>query len=508
IQKAIDDTASPSSANFGKSVFMPRGHFYVKNTINLKKGTKIFGAGKNISAIQQHQDFKIDGSTFIVDTVNDKNANIVMSDFAILRQEASAAKGLTSSKYVSMLRVRGNNTVFRDIQFAGIEDKQDNYYLNPEVIFSDNAGGKIYNLAVNTNVRAESGGNIHGDYRRVLIDKVTNPLTIYQCGVNNTEKAYMLEIRDSANVTIYAIKFEEQNQLLKIKDSAKIAITGGYGYFTIVDNIDSIITIENSSKIYLAGIGRSSMRKYEERKNKFWLINGQDLLADDYDIILYKSDQLFPQPKTEELLNDAGLERGAVSWQAIGSATIKEEFNFVHQGSRSIKVAQQKSADNGIAQDITDILQKNGPGNYDVSAWIMKGFDTTIARSSNKKSKAEDSKNDAEKQAAAKALIKIEVKHDGTTEYYTLDDKAFNYWNRVSGSVNLSWKRLESARILIALAEAKTEYYIDEVSLSKQNNVENIKVKRNNNKLPGFLLFLLTAVTVGGALVAYKRFRK
>jgi hypothetical protein len=48
-----------------------------------------------------------------------------------------------------------------------------------------------------------------------------------------------------------------------------------------------------------------------------------------------------------------------------------------------------------------------------------------------------------------KAYTKIELKHDGVTEYLTVEDNAFGYWNKISGVVNLSWKNLESAKIYI-----------------------------------------------------------
>ena len=468
IQKAIDDTTTPGNPEFGKKVFIPRGHFQVKSTINLKKGAKLFGAGKNISVIHQNPEFEVSGNTFIIDTPDDKDANIIMSDFAILRQEASKSKGLTDSKYISMLRIRGNNTVLRDVQLAGIEEKQDNYYLNPEVIFTGNAGGQIYNLAVNTAVKAELGGNIHGEYRRILMDGVNNPLSIYQCGAENSEKACKIEIKNSNNISIYAMKYEEQNELLRIKDSNNISITGGYGYYTIVDNVDSIISIENSKEIYLAGLARNSMKKYEEREDKKWIINGEDAISDDNDIILYTSaSSLKTKDITEELLENNDFEKGLDTWESNGNSKIEEENENVHQGVEAIKIINQKSEDDSVVQDITSVLETSGAGSYNLSAWIMNVF----GKSSGNNSKV-DSKKISDKDI--KAYIKIELKHDGITEYFTVEDNAYNYWNKISGIVNLSWKKLESAKIYIENSQLKTDYYIDEMSFSKVNKTNYI----------------------------------
>ncbi|MGE5701985.1 MAG: carbohydrate binding domain-containing protein, partial [Clostridia bacterium] len=451
IQKAIDDTTTVGNPNYGKKVFLPRGHFHIKSGITLKKGTKLFGAGKNISVIHQSPSFKTEQYPYMMVTVENSEANIIMSDFALLRQQASESEGMEAFKQVSMLRIRGDHTVFRDVQLAAVEGTRDNYYVKPEVVFSGEAGGKIYNLAVNTDVKTEAGGNIHGEYRRVLIDNVTNPLTIYQCGVNNTEKAYNLEINDSANISIFALKFEEQNQLLKIKDSVHVSITGGYGYYTIVDNIDAIITIENSKDIMLAGIGRSSMKKYDEREGKKWISNGKDFLMDDYDIILYRAANINPLPKKDELMKNGDFEAGVTDWKAKGNAKIKEEQDHVHQGTKAVKITNRKAEDDGIEQDITSILKKNGPGTYQVSAWIMN----------------DNSEGGSKKESSSKATIKVKLKYDGITKSFTVGDTAHPYWNRINGELKLSWKKLESAKISIENNNQKTDYYLDEMSVYK-----------------------------------------
>ena len=72
-----------------------------------------------------------------------------------------------------------------------------------------------------------------------------------------------------------------------------------------------------------------------------------------------------------------------------------------------------------------------------------------------------------DKDKGAKAYIKIELKHDGITEYFTVADNAYDYWNKISGIVKLSWKNLESAKIYIENSQLKTDYYVDEMSFSK-----------------------------------------
>lgn len=551
IQKAIDDTTTAGSPNFGKEVFIPRGHFQTKNPIILKKGTKIFGAGKNISVIHQNVNFDMSKGPAIVDTVDDKDGNIVLADFAILRQDSSQSKGTDKFKNLSILRIRSNNTVMRDVQIAGIEEKQDNFYVKPEVIFSDNVGGKIYNLAVNTSVKASSGGNIHSDYRRVFFQNTTNPLQVYQCGVNNTEKTYVIELSKANNVSIYGIKFEEQNQLMKITDSSNISVLGGSGYYTVVDNIDSIISISNSKNIYFAGIGRTPMQKYVERDNKHWLINGKDSILDDNDIILYINNEAQPTAKFEEVLQNSNFEKGMENWKSEGNAKISEEGAKVFEGTKSLKVSKVKSKDDVVVQDITAALQKQGTGSYMVSGYIMNdsvydpatdaladaeedsdGTQKAEKDKSNKTDKTAEAtptpavdkaleaevKQNAAKEAlknVPKASITLEVKHDGKTERYNFDDYAFNYWNRVSGSVDLSWDKLESAKIIIDNSSSKTDYFIDQMTIQKEvkgqatnkNDKSDKKGKGDTNLLVGIVVGALI-LSAGVGLFAYKKYKK
>ena len=100
--------------------------------------------------------------------------------------------------------------------------------------------------------------------------------------------------------------------------------------------------------------------------------------------------------------------------------------------------------------------------------------------------------------------VTIELKHDGTTEYFTVEDKAFNYWNRTSGVVNLSWKKLESAKIYIENSDSKADYYVDEMSFSKKlDNTENTKLQSYK---PMFYIGFICVLAVG-LIVGLKKFK-
>lgn len=446
IQNAINDTTNPSSPNYGKSVFIPRGHFHVKNNILLKKGTKIFGAGKNISAIHVDPSYSISSEEYLLDTENETDAGIIMSDFVLIKQEASVTKGLQNHKYMGFMRIRGNNTVFRDVQLAMVEELADNYYLVPEVVFTDNAGGKFYNLAVNTSVKYTTGGNVSGDYRRALIKNTTNPLTIYQLGVNNAEKSILLEVNNSDNVDIYALKYEEQNRLFKIKDSDNISIIGGYGYYSLVDNHPSIVSIENSSNVYLAGLFRLTKTDgVGEYQGRDWIINGSSSLADDHSIVLYKQSAVNPTTYSTNILTNGGFESGTTNWSPVGNSTLTVETNNIYQDLKSLKVSNRSSANDSVRYDIKQLLLSNGQGNYTATSWVRNLNDI-----------------------GSNLLLKFEITDSSGTKTYQLAEGANMWWQRLQYQENLTWTGTLSSAYMYIVNENSTEtYFIDSVELAK-----------------------------------------
>lgn len=443
IQQAIDDTTNPLHRNYGKSIFIPRGHFHVRNNLLLKKGTTIFGAGKNISVIHVDEEFTISSETYLLDTEIETDADIIMSDFALLKQEASVEKNLTDHKFMGFMRIRGNNTVFRDVQLAMVEQSFDNYYQVPEILFTDNAGGKFYNVAVNTAVKYAEGGNVSGDYRRVLIEDTTNPLTFYQLGVNNAEKSVLLEIDNCENVNIYALKYEEQNRLFKIKDCNDISIIGGYGYYSLVDNHPSIIDIENSSNIYLAAIARLTMTKVGEYQGRDWLINGDTHIPDDHTIVLYECSDSSHVNHPSNLLENGDFESGLTNFSATGNASVELESNNIYEDSYSCKVSNRESEDDSISYDITDILDQNGKGYYTGVAWVRNSTDIE----SNMK-------------------IRFQLTDDNGTHTYQLAEGCGISWQRLNYEIDLTWSgKLKSARMFIINENETENYYVDSVEL-------------------------------------------
>jgi hypothetical protein len=386
IQQAIDNTTNPSHADYGKTVFIPRGHFHIKSTITLKQGAKMIGAGKNISVIELADDWLPTGPMVAVDTVNDPDAGINLSDFAIAGNDPSNSEGFQNQKYLTFLRIRGGDTIMRDVQTDRKENTQDSYYDQPMVVFSDNAGGKIYDLASDNTTRTATSGVVSSNYRHLLIENTHNPLAFYQISVEYSDGSPQTEINSSSNVTIYGYKYEASsrtvsNELLNIIDSHNISIIGSSGRYELTTSAQ-VITIEDSDGIYLANMSRTAADT-----GKKWIVNKTngtttDSIAADNPIVLYKTAATAGSGST--LFSD-GFESGnftaggwTVSGAVINSGNKYEgTYSAQLENNESIVKAQSTAGSSDIVVNYARKLGTTvGAGNHFIAEWSANGGST------------------------------------------------------------------------------------------------------------------------------------
>jgi hypothetical protein len=352
IQQAIDNTTNSSNADYGKTVFIPRGHFHIKSTITLKKGAKMIGAGKNISVIELADDWLPTGPTVAVDTVNESDAGIILSDFAIVGNDPSDSEGFQNQKYLTFLRIRGGETIMRDVQTDRKENTQDSYYDQPTVVFSDNAGGKIYDMASDNSTRTATSGVVTANYRHLLIENTFNPLAFYQISVEYSDGTPQTEINASSNVTIYGYKYESStrtvlNELLNIKNSHNITILGGSGNYTLTSSAQ-MITIDDSDGIYLANMSRT-----DSDTGKKWIVNKTggvttDSITADNPVVLYKT-----AAAAAPSLRDDFEDGNSTGWtEALGSgnwSVVTDGSTKVYKYTDGASSAKSYTGDSGWA---------------------------------------------------------------------------------------------------------------------------------------------------------------
>jgi len=257
IQRAIDETTTANSRNFGKAIFIPRGHYHIKQPLLIHAGARIFGAANTISVIEISSSWKPTSPTSALLTDDRADSNLLLANFAILGHDPTAFKDVASHKYIALLTLRTNNTLLRDVQFTVREYfRSDNNYQEPRLVLKGNAGGKLYNIALDFPSN-HSTGSMSPDYRQIAIRGTTHPIALYQPDTEYMSAGPQLEISSAQSVFLYAYKYEKDSPLLSLLDSTNIGIFGGSGNYSLYDPKDlAIFTVSRSSNYVFANLAR------------------------------------------------------------------------------------------------------------------------------------------------------------------------------------------------------------------------------------------------------------
>lgn len=244
-----------------KYILLPKGVYPIKNTLILGKDTHVIGIAPPFTKIKTHINWKPGQRVDMVRTVNDKDATTTLSGLEIT---SNAAKG--NNFFDTIHWQAGKNSI---IYFAytdnfgadgspKCDDSSDpvevaRRYGDPrsDYHFSHNAGGRVWG-----NSTGGAGcSKYHAQYRGVLIESTTQPLTIY--GYNPEDghgdtldkgEGYQGEIRNAKNVAIIGHKSEESYSLL-VKNSSNILLinpSGSVGW-ALRDN-SNLLTLNTVAK--------------------------------------------------------------------------------------------------------------------------------------------------------------------------------------------------------------------------------------------------------------------
>jgi hypothetical protein len=294
IQQAIDDTTTPGNANYGKAVFIPRGNFHIHQTLTLKKGTKLIGAGKTLSIVQLSKQAALAGIDRVMDTVNVPEGNIILSDLCIYGYPGTL-----------LLSIQSGNSLVRDVQTEVLDHTGIRVGMleQPYILFSENAGGKIYGLSLSSLVKWDYKPNDKTgpgawrsrelltqpgpDYGILMIKNTKQPLNLYMFTITHLIHSPMVHIRSAENVYFYSIKFESVKELMHISNSRNIKLFGSYGLSGLDYPEDTaMFRIANSRDVWIANMNRRS--NDAELQGKGWVVNGNDFVTDDYPLLMYK----------------------------------------------------------------------------------------------------------------------------------------------------------------------------------------------------------------------------
>ena len=238
-----------------KYIFLPKGVYPIKNTIELGANTHLVGLVPNLSEIRVHPLWRPGQRVDAMRTVNSTSASTTIAN---LQVNVDATKG---NNYFDAIHWRaGKNSV---IYYAHADEfgapgpsrcrTATEQYGNErnDYHFSGNGGGRVWGTT------AGGGGcsKYHEKYRGFLVEGTTQPLTLY--GINpedghgetvSEREGFQAEIRNAKNVSIRSHKSEDANSLL-VKNSENIFILnpGGSVDWALRDN-SKIIVLNTVSK--------------------------------------------------------------------------------------------------------------------------------------------------------------------------------------------------------------------------------------------------------------------
>lgn len=303
MQNAINDISDPEHENFGKILFIPRGHFHIRSTVVLNSGVRLIGAGKNISVIMVSEDWLPSMPVSAITTENRPGPGIVMSDLAIVGNHPNISAGKEKQKNITPFELRTGQSVIRDVQTSmRIIKWSDNKYREPVIRISGYGGGKIYGLCLDEGTRgpAEEG------YRLLMIHGTPSPVTLYQVSVEDAsvemgdEQTLHMEIDSCGEVVIFGFKYEKESELLHVSNTGSLNIIGGSGNYGLKDPDDAaIITITNTPNVFIGNISRKIQDG--EISGKSFLQDGELLLPGDVPIVMYSKRKNLPQSVSERI---------------------------------------------------------------------------------------------------------------------------------------------------------------------------------------------------------------
>ncbi|MFC2112525.1 glycosyl hydrolase family 28-related protein [Bacteroidota bacterium] len=305
LQKAIDDISDPGHEHYGKTLFIPRGHFHIKSPVVLKSGVKIIGAAKNISVILVSEHWLPTAPVSAVSTENSEGPGIILSDLAIVGNTANLNGGLEKQKYICGLELKTGQSVIRDVQTSLRNITWgDNAYSEPFIRISGKGGGRIYGMCVDEGTR----GAADPGYRLVKLSDSPSPVIFYQVSIEDAseelenEQTVHMEIDNCDNVSIFGFKYEKESELLHVSNTGSLTIIGGSGNYGLKDpDDDAIITITNTPNVFIGNISRKVQTG--EISGKSFLTDGKISLPGDAPIVMYSklNDTLPEIPDTFKL---------------------------------------------------------------------------------------------------------------------------------------------------------------------------------------------------------------
>lgn len=286
VQRAIDATTTPGGPDYGKTVFIPRGHFHIGRPIVVQNGARIVGAANTISVLHIKRDWQPGEETFAMDSASDPEGRASLAHFAILGHKPNATQGTLAQRRLGLLRIALGDTTVRDIQLAreyarGIEDFA---YDTPGFAVGPGGGGKVYQFVNHmTDI-----GDVAPGYHKILVRGNARPLRFYQVSAEHIHAGVGAQVRleNARDVRIYGLKHEKTNHILDAVDSSDVWVMGGLSNAPCPPYTDALIHLENCP-----GACFAVMASYAQSVAKACLKSDETAIGDDALLTWYEGQE-------------------------------------------------------------------------------------------------------------------------------------------------------------------------------------------------------------------------
>ena len=288
LQRAIDAATTPGGPHFGKTVFLPRGHYHIGRPLLLRSGLKLVGAGRFISVIQPLTEWK-NAVGPVVQSEDVAVGTLTLSEFGILGFE-----------HTTYLNLRTPNIVMRDVATEEVlaSRKKDFRSMNPPevpyILFNGHAGGRIYNIcADHLHGRDDPGaeGARPSRYNLLQVRENAEPLTFYQLSIEHHGVSPQVLFEHARAVTVVGFKYEPSGELLTIVGGERFRIFGGSGNYELQQpQSRAMIVVDNARDLLFQSMNRKGPPMSDPAAKggmKYWLMNGSQRLSGDIPIVLY-----------------------------------------------------------------------------------------------------------------------------------------------------------------------------------------------------------------------------
>jgi len=214
LQWAID-----YGAKHDRPLFLPAGRYPLSGPLQLRPNTVIIGLGKQHTVL-----YPLTSSWAtshygqpVFRTPDDPDARIVL---AFLRVEIRPE----CANYLSEWRA-GRNSIVRNIQLTPSSGTGPSDPNIQALRIVGNGGGRWYGCRVRIGKTMDD----HPNSRKILIDGTHEPLRIYMTCGEGQKSEPMFEVRDARNVSVFGMKSEGSNTLVKVVNSSDVLFVGYCG---------------------------------------------------------------------------------------------------------------------------------------------------------------------------------------------------------------------------------------------------------------------------------------